>query len=121
MPHSTARLLDVLRSPTLRNGAWTRLEPLAAWAGNETWDRFIAYVWQGDANTRLLAVVNYASSEGQCYLRLPFGDIRGRQIRLRDLMSAANYQRDGAALISPGLYLELSPWQYHVFALEEAT
>jgi hypothetical protein len=33
-------------------------------------------------------------------------------------MSTATYQRDGDGLISPGLYLDVGPWHYHVFELK---
>jgi hypothetical protein len=117
------RLLGVLRHPVLRDGAWARLEPRAAWENNASWQGFIAYAWRGTdggANSRLVAACNYAASEGQCYLRLPFPELAARRVLLRDLMSDAEYVREGAALTGPGLYLDLPPWEYNVFALEDA-
>jgi hypothetical protein len=35
-------------------------------------------------------------------------------------MSPAVYDRDGADLDANGLFLDLRPWQYHVFAIEAA-
>jgi hypothetical protein len=112
------RLLEVMRRPVLRDGAWARLEPRAAWEGNASWQGFIAYAWRG-ANSRLVAASNYAATEGQCYLRLPFPELAAQRVRLRDLMSDAEYVREGAALTGPGLYLDLPPWGYNVFALED--
>jgi len=113
------QLLTLLRRPVLREGAWARLEPLAAWAGNPSWQGFVAYAWRG-ADSRLIAAVNYSGAEGQCYVRLPFPELTRRRVRLRDLMSDAVYERDGATLTSQGLYLDLPPWGYNVFALETA-
>jgi hypothetical protein len=62
--------------------------------------------------------VNYAPNQSQCYVRLPFEQIRGQKVRLHDLMGSVIYQRDGNDLLSTGLYLDLSAWGYHVFRVE---
>ena len=49
------------------------------------------------------------------YVRLPFPDLPGRPVRLKDLMGPASYDRDGGDLASRGLYLDLPPWSHHVF------
>ena len=67
-----------------------------------------------DGQRRLIAV-NYAGNQGQCYVRLPFPDLAGRAVRLKDLMGPASYDRDGSDLVSRGLYLDVPPWSYHVF------
>ena len=61
--------------------------------------------------------VNYAGTQSQCYVRLPFPDLAGRTVQLKDLMGAATYDRDGGDVLSRGLYLDLPPWGYHVFEL----
>jgi hypothetical protein len=109
------RLLDVLRLPVVRHGQWQLLEPLRAWDGNWTSDCFVAFAWQGPDGKRLLAVVNYAGNQSQCYLRLPFADLANRSVQLQDLMSEIRYDREGSKLLSGGLYLDLPPWSYHVF------
>ncbi len=64
---------------------------------------------------RRLVVVNYAGNQSQCFLRLPFPELGGRTVRLKDLVGPASYDRDGSDLLSRGLYLDLAPWGYHVF------
>ena len=49
------------------------------------------------------------------YVRLPFPDLSGRAVRLKDLMGPASYDRDGTDLVSRGHYLDLPPWSFHVF------
>jgi len=63
--------------------------------------------------------VNYAANQSQCYIRIPFPNLRDQQWRLEDLLSGAQYDRDGSDLISRGLYLDMAPWRYHVFRLEK--
>jgi hypothetical protein len=111
------RLLTVLRQPAVRDGAWRLLECAPAWDGNWTSDCFLAFSWEGPAGGRLLAVVNYAPNQSQCYVRLPFADLGGARWRLRDEMSDVAYERDGDELASRGLYLDVPAWQFHVFSL----
>jgi hypothetical protein len=109
------RLLAVLRQPAVRDGQWRLLECVPAWDGNWTSDGFIAWCWHGGGGERLLIVVNYGGHQGQCYVRLPLDDLRGRAVRLRDRMSPAVYDRSGDDLLARGLYLDLPAWGYHVF------
>jgi hypothetical protein len=109
------RLLAVLHAPVLTGGAWRLLECAPAWDGNGTWDGFVVFGWEDAGRDRRLVVVNYAPSQGQCYVRLPYADLAGQSVRLRDLMGPASYDRSGDDLVSRGLYLDLSGWGYHVF------
>jgi Alpha amylase, catalytic domain len=111
------RLLAALREPIVRNGDWRLLECAPAWEGNWTWDCFLAFAWQGPGEVRLLVTVNYAPNQSQCYVRLPFSNLRNQQWWLEDLLSDARYDRDGNDLASSGLYLDLAPWCYNVFRL----
>jgi Alpha amylase, catalytic domain len=111
------RLLAVLDRPGLRSGPWWSLDPAPAWDGNGSWDGFIAGAW-GNAGQRLVVAVNYANIQGQCYVRLPFPEFSGRRVRLADRMSDAIYERDGDALLTAGLYLDMPAWGYHAFALD---
>jgi hypothetical protein len=114
------RLLGVLRQPVVRDGEWQLLECVPAWDGNWTSDYFIAFSWQGAGGQRLLVTVNYSPNKSQCYLRLPFTDLANRQWVLQDLLGTARYERDGNDLQSRGLYLDVSPWQYHVFEMRSS-
>jgi len=111
------RLLAVLRQPAVRQGQWQLLQCTSAWDGNWTWDCFLAFAWQGPGGERLLATVNYAPNQSQCYLRLPFTDLANGQWRLEDLTGDATYDRGGNDLQARGLYLDVPPWQTSVFSL----
>jgi hypothetical protein len=110
------RLLEVLRLPVLRQGSWRLLNCLPAWEGNGSHEAFIAFAWQ-EEDTRLLVAVNYAGHSSQCYVRLPFADLAERRWTLRDQFSEAVHLCEGHELETRGLYLDVGPWQYHVFAL----
>jgi hypothetical protein len=100
----------------LRAGLWTRIDPQPAWPGNWTADNFVACAWAGEAG-RYIVVVNYADAQGQCRLALPFADLRGRRVRLSDLLGPEAYDRDGSELLEPGLYIDHHPWQFNLFEL----
>ncbi|MFN8628104.1 MAG: alpha-amylase family glycosyl hydrolase [Candidatus Binatia bacterium] len=111
------RLLGVLRQPAVRAGQWQLLECSPAWNGNWTADCFLAFAWQSPHGERLLAIVNFAPNQSQCYVRLPYADLAGGQWRLQDQLADVAYDRDGGDLQTRGLYVDAAPWQPSVFAL----
>jgi glycosidase len=113
------RLLAVLRRPVVRDGQWQVLECVPAWDGNWTWDCFLAFAWHGPGAERLLVTVNYAPNQSQCYVRLPFTDLGNCQWRLQDRLGEATYDWEGDELHARGLYLDVPPWQAHVFSLTQ--
>ena len=112
------RLLACLRDPILRDGDWELLESVPAWDGNGTWDYFVVFAWSGAGGRRVLIAVNYAANQSQCYARLPFEEIRGRQVRFEDRLSPAAYERLGDEVLERGLYLDAGPWGCHVFDVQ---
>jgi hypothetical protein len=112
-----ARLLECLKRPAPRAGSWRLLECRPAWDGNPTWDRFIAFLWEGPEGGRLLGAVNYGPTRGQAYVALPLPGLAGRRFLLRDLLGPARYERDGGELAARGLYLDVPAWGYHAFEL----
>ena len=111
------RLLPCLRHPDAQ-GDWQLLECSPAWDGNWTWDGFICFAWHGVDQESLIVAVNYSSNQSQCYLRVPFDKLKGKAVRLKDLMGTQEYDREGDEIRSRGLYLDLPAWGYHVFELK---
>jgi hypothetical protein len=109
------KLWSCLRRTEVREGDWKLLECAPAWDGNWTWDCFICFAWQGPDRSLVIVVVNYAGNQSQCHLQVPFDEIRGKTLRLVDLMGAAEYERQGDAVRSQGLYVDLPAWGYNVF------
>ena len=63
--------------------------------------------------------MNCAPNRSQCYVQLPFEELRGQMVRAQDLMSTAAYERDGDELVHHGLYMDLPGWGYYVFKIEK--
>ncbi len=113
------RLLACMQRPEVRDGRWQLLRAHPAWEGNPTCQQVIAYRWQS-AEGRLVVAVNYGPQRAQCYVPLP--DLSpGGSVRLHDLLHARiTYERPGAELAQPGLYLDVPAWRAHVFEVLEA-
>ena len=109
-------LLGLLKDDIFTNGRWLMLSPRSAWEGNPTWENFISFLWTSSSGDHgVVVIVNYASVGGQCYVTIPFEPLRELTWELFDLMSGTTYAREGNELLDKGLYLDLKPWQYHVF------
>jgi len=112
------RLLALLgKHEAFRSGAWSLIPPRSAWADNPTSEDFVAYAWRTPDETGYVVVVNYSDHQSQCYLRLPFAALTGRSFHLIDEMGSETYDRDGSALIDPGLYIDMRAWDYNLFRL----
>jgi hypothetical protein len=73
-------------------------------------------LWES-GDKRVLTVVNFGDTQAQCYLPVDVPELKGRKVVLIDLLGEARYERDGATLVSEGLYLDLPAWGMHVFEL----
>jgi hypothetical protein len=111
------KLLGCVHRIEARNGEWMLLDADPAWDDNWTSDCFICSAWQGADSKVLLSMVNYAPNQSQCYVRLPFGELAGKTVRLKDLMGHEVHDRSGNDLLSRGLYLDVPAWGYNVFEL----
>ncbi|HXE74221.1 MAG TPA: alpha-amylase family glycosyl hydrolase [Candidatus Xenobia bacterium] len=113
-------LLRELRDPALRQGHWKLLEPRPAWEGNPTWEQFVVHRWAHPEHGAHVVAVNYGPAQAQCHVPLQLHRIGGRKILLRDKLSDAVYERDGDSLIAPGLFLDMAPYQAHLFEVGRA-
>jgi len=114
------RILEATRRPEVRQGRWELLNPMPAWEGNPTWERYVAFRWGGEPGEELLCAANLSPNAGQCFIRLPAAVYQGETWVLRDLLSPNSYERSGDEMASRGLYLDMPAWGVHVFAVERA-
>jgi hypothetical protein len=111
------KLLEILHRPLFRNGNWHLAECVPAWDGNCSNEGFVSYTWQGKSEEKAVVAVNYSSSPGQCYIKLPFPDLEPGSWLLYDLITGNSYERDGNDLQKHGLYLDEPAWKIYVFTL----
>ncbi|MBV8629275.1 MAG: alpha-amylase [Silvibacterium sp.] len=107
------KLLSAINRPVFREGEW-RLCERTGWPDNQTFLSLVAWSWHREEE-RYLIVVNLSDSPAQGQVHVPWPEIAGRKWHLNDLLSGVTFDRDGDPMLSPGLYVELSPWNFHLF------
>ena len=112
------RLLAAVAGHQVRAGAW-RLLQASGWPDNQSCRNLAAWSWAGDGDgDRHLVVVNLSGQPAQARIPLDWPDLRGRSWRLTDILVPSVFKRDGGELASPGLFVDLGPWQFHLLALQ---
>jgi hypothetical protein len=106
-----------VRDSSFRDGDWTLCD-CTGWFDNRSFENVVAWTWKKDEN-RYLIVVNLSDSRSQALVRVTDNALRGREWQLNDELSGRSYQRSGDEMSSPGLYVDLQPWGYHIFRFSQ--
>ena len=109
------RLLKALGEDIFKAGEW-RLCECGGWPDNLSYRNLLAWCWRLRDDCRLI-VVNFSASSSQGLVRLPWDDVRDRNITLEDLFSGALFNRQGREMTEPGLFVDLPAWGYHFLKL----
>jgi hypothetical protein len=117
LPPFYRALLRALGDRVFHDGAWMLLEPRGAWDGNPSHDGFVLQQWWLEGEHRLVAV-NFAPSQGQCFVPLSVPNLAERRWRFKDALGDADYVREGADLAARGLYLDMPAYGVHLFTVE---
>ena len=110
-------LLSAISRTIYREGGWRLLHCSQSWTGDYSSDAYLAFVWEGINGEMSLAVVNYSNHAGQCYIQLPFAQLKDQTAKFKDLMSDAIYDRVGTDVLSSGMYFDMPAWGYHIFEI----
>lgn len=108
------RLLRFTKSSVAHSGGWTLLQPFPAWEKNETFQGILAWLWHAGESWKLV-IVNYSMIRAQAVVFLPYVLNACVFIQFRDVLTDKVYERSGAELAQRGLYIDLQPWQAHLF------
>jgi hypothetical protein len=109
------RLLKETNRDVFRNGQW-RLCERSGWPDNQSFLNLLAWCWAKD-DERWLIVINFAQVTAQARIHVPWDELRGKQWRLTDALSGETYDRSGDEMRDAGLYIDLKPWQCHLFRI----
>ncbi len=107
------KLMEVIDRPAFHTGRWSLCER-TGWPDNPSFQNLVAWTWE-EGDDRYLIVVNLSNTPSQGRVKAAWRDTGAGQWVLRDRFSGAAYERNGQEMVSPGLYVELGPWKYHVF------
>ena len=105
------RLLAAVRAATPPGADW-QLCARTGWPNNATYLNLVAWCWR-DGATRHLIVVNLSAVPSQGRVRVPWADLDGRPWQLTDVLNDEVYNRDGAQMRHPGLFVDLAGWDFH--------
>jgi glycosidase len=107
------KLFEITGRNIFRDGQWS-LCHRTGWSDNASFQNLLAWSWKCE-NEKYLIAINFSDSPVQAKVQVKWPDAVGRRWQLLDTFSAAAYERDGDEMLSPGLYVELAPWSYHLF------
>lgn len=123
-------LLAAVAEHRVRTGVWQLLDP-GGWPDNQSCRSLLAWAWSGaeggadsgaDSGAdggadRHVVVVNLWQAPAQGRIPLPWPDLRDRSWRLTDLESGEDFERDGAELADPGLFVDMGPGQCYLLSV----
>jgi hypothetical protein len=105
------QLLVALRRGEFLQGTWQLCER-TGWEDNLSYLNLVSWCWRKE-ESRCLVVVNLSAAPSQGLVRVPWDELRGRVWQLRDVFTAAVYERDGDEMYNQGLYVDLPAWGFH--------
>ena len=109
------RLLKAVNREDFRNGEW-RLCERSGWPDNHSYVNILAWCWVKDEE-RYLVIINFRQEESQAHVQVPWDALSGKQYHLYDVLSGQTYDRSGDEMRDAGLYVDLGPWQCHLFQM----
>jgi len=107
------RLLGEINQDVFRNGEW-RLCERSGWPDNQSCQCILAWCWVKE-DARHLIVVNFSDGTAQARVHVPWDELRGKTVRLNEVLAGEIYDRSGDEMRDAGLYVDLGPWQCHLF------
>ncbi len=109
-------LLQAIRSTDFREGEWKLCER-SGWPDNDSYLNVLAWCVQQGADRHLI-VVNLSGTRAQAQVTVSWDDHGGRSWRLMDSVKMTIFERAGDELQRNGLYVDLDPWGFHLFKVQ---
>lgn len=121
-----SEILSALRDQIFQTGVFSQCEAHPAGGNDFSNEALVALLWtpavlnNGSQNTGYLIIVNLNHSRAYGRIPLPSGSIAAeKQYFLLDHLGGKRYDREGAELQSPGLYVALEGHQTHLFEIRK--
>jgi len=105
------KLLKAVKKEELLNGEWSLCER-SGWPDNQSYLNLVAWCWRSGPTCHLI-VMNLSDSTSQGIVSLPWDELKGRVLKMDDVMSGEVFKRSGDEISEQGLYVDLKPWGYH--------
>ncbi len=101
-----------------RRGRWEICDT-SGWPDDSSYQQLLTWSWIDDEQ-RTLIVINLADAPAAAHIHVAWDDLAERTWRLDDLLTDQTFARDGNDLANDGLYVQLPPFGFHVFAWHDA-
>jgi hypothetical protein len=114
-------LLRFTNRHIFQEGEWTLINISEAWEGNESWENLLSWQWIEKRTEEItLIIVNYASnqSQGRVFPILPKSLQKMKDLVLKDILTKEEYTRNVEMINNQGLYIDLRPYQSHLFIVK---
>ena len=112
------RLLAVCGRLKRPGFSWSLAGAAPAGPGNNSFTRLMAWRWSyGEGE--FLCVVNHSPEAAQGHIRPEGAAFGAGAWDFKDLLNGGEYRYKGADLEKFGLYVELRPWQSHIFEVKK--
>ena len=112
------RLLSEVSRPLFHDGDWQLCE-CTGWPDNPSFQNVVAWSWRQGEELCLIAV-NLSDRAAQAMVKIARPELGKKQWLLSDRLSGAVFERAGDPMLSPGLYVDLQPWNSHFLMFTEA-
>ncbi len=114
LPEFYNNLLKISSHEIFKQGEWKLLNPANSWGTNDTYKNILTWQWSLQTENRIV-IVNYSDSISTCRVKL---DLLGHQEEfvIKDILNDQTYTRSAEEVYHTGLFIELKPYQSHIFA-----
>ncbi len=113
------KLLAETRGSVYQDGDWVMFT-ITAGKDNGTQDNLIAYGWKAGDEHRLV-VINMSGTQSQGHVQMSaWPEIGQSNWHMQDVMNGDDYIRAGDTMGQVGLYVDLKPYQSHLFHMARA-
>jgi hypothetical protein len=110
-------LLKITSDRAFKDGVWELLFSHKVWDDNLTNGNILAWRWKL-AVRNVIVAVNYSPVTSQCRLKFKV-NIANEKILLNDLLSDKIFTRSLTEVNEKGLYIDLPPYNSHIFIFNE--
>jgi hypothetical protein len=115
------KLLQEIRDPIYHNGKFYLFHVHSSGGEDRTHNNLLAYGWHEPGKDYRLIVVNLTPTRSYGRINLGvWGWLANHTWRLYDVTDDAEYTRHGGELTSEGLFIDLDPFESHVFRFVRA-
>jgi len=109
-------LVAAINAPIFRDGEW-QLCARSGWPDNPSFENLVAWSWAKGEDRRLI-VINLSDNPVQAQVQVPWSEIQGETWHRGGCTVGCKLRRNGDEMLSPGLYVELGPWNCNFFPVQ---